>query len=94
MNEERIALSGLERERLKVLHEVEVGHLKQVEAAERLGLSPRQVRRLERRVKAEGDRGLVHRRRGRPSNRKIPAGVFVLIYRFRYFHDPVTKYIR
>jgi len=70
--EERIALNTKERERLKVLHEVEQGHLSQVEGSRRLGLSARQVRRLERRVKAEGDRGLAHRLRGRPSNRKLP----------------------
>ncbi len=33
MGPERIELSTKERERLKVLHEVEQGHLKQVEAA-------------------------------------------------------------
>jgi transposase len=75
MGEERIELRQRDRDRLKVLHEVERGHLKQVEAAQRLGLSPRQVRRLERRVEAEGDGGLVHRLRGRPSNRKIPTAV-------------------
>ncbi len=69
--EERIALSGRERERLKVVHEIRQGHLKQVEASRRLRLSVRQVRRLQRRVEAEGDRGLVHRLRGRPSNRRI-----------------------
>jgi winged helix-turn helix protein len=72
--EERIALSGRERERLKVLHEIGEGYLSQMEASRRLGLSTRQVRRLEGRVKAEGDRGLVHRLRGRPSNRKIREG--------------------
>jgi len=45
MEPERIAWSSRERERLKVLHEVEEGHLKQVEAARRLRLSDRQVRR-------------------------------------------------
>ena len=35
------------------------------------GLSPRQMRRLMKRVEAEGDRGIVHRRRGKPSNRRI-----------------------
>jgi hypothetical protein len=70
--EERIALNAKERERLKVLHEVKQGHWSQVEGSRRLGLSARQVRRLERRVKAEGDGGLVHQLRGRPSNRKIP----------------------
>ncbi len=71
MGEERIELSARERERLKLLHEIQQGHLSQVEASGRLRLSTRQVRRLERRVEAEGDHGVVHRLRGRPSNRKI-----------------------
>ncbi len=74
MGEERIELSAKERERLKVLYRVQEGQLKQVEAAWRLRLSVRQVRRLERRVEAEGDRGLVHRLRGRASNRRIAPG--------------------
>ena len=73
MKEERIALSAKERERLKVLHEVERGHLRQIDAAGRLRLSDRQVRRLLERVGKVGDRGLVHGLRGRPSNRKISA---------------------
>ena len=75
MKEERIGLNQKERERLRVLHEVEGKHLRQREAAERLGVSLRHVGRLLRRVRAEGDRGLVHRLRGRPSNRKIPSAV-------------------
>jgi hypothetical protein len=75
MGPERIELSQRERDRLKVLHEVEEGHLMQVEAAQRLHLSDRHVRRLLVRVRREGDRGVVHRLRGRPSNRKIPAAV-------------------
>ena len=73
MREERIELSQRERERLKVLHEMERGHLRQREAAGRLRLSARQVRRLLRRVKREGDGGRIHRLRGRPSHRKIAA---------------------
>lgn len=71
MGEERIGLSQRERDRLKVVHAIKEGHLKQTEAAQRLGLSTRQVRRLQARVRAEGDGGVVHRLRGRPSNRKI-----------------------
>jgi len=67
-----MALSQRERERLKVLHQVEQRQLTQREAAERVDLSDRQVRRLLVRVRQEGDRGVVHRLRGRPSNRKIP----------------------
>jgi hypothetical protein len=75
MEEERIELSARERERLKVLHEVEQGHLRQIDAAHRLRLSDRQVRRLLGRLRTVGDGGLVHRLRGRPSNRKIPEGI-------------------
>jgi len=38
--------------------------LSEEEAAGRLGLSVRQVRRLKRRVKEEGPRGVIHRSRG------------------------------
>jgi len=72
MEPERIELSARERERLKVLHELEQGHLKQIEAARRLRLTDRHVRRLQVRLREEGDRGLVHRLRRRCSNRKIP----------------------
>jgi hypothetical protein len=64
MAPERIALSQRERDRLNALHEVERGHWRQVEAAERLRLSDRQVPRLLVRVHAEGDRGVIHRLRG------------------------------
>ena len=60
MPEERMNMSPRVSDRLKVVHAVEEGHLKQIEAAQRLRLSARQVRRLQRRVRTEGDRGLVH----------------------------------
>ena len=43
----------------------------QREAAEELGLSPRWVRKLLARLRAEGDGGSLHRLRGRGSNRKL-----------------------
>lgn len=73
METERIALSQRERDRLRVLHEVEQGHLTQVEAAARVKLSDRQVRRLLLRVREQGDRAVIHGLRGRPSNRKLAA---------------------
>jgi Helix-turn-helix domain len=79
--EERIQMGQRERDRLKVMHAVEEGHLKQREGGERLRLSTRQVRRLQARVRAEGDRGIVHRLRGRPSNRKIPTAIAERILR-------------
>lgn len=61
-----LVLSTRERDRLKVLHEVKKKHLTQRAAAAQLGISDRWVRKLLLRVKREGDRGVVHRLRGRP----------------------------
>jgi hypothetical protein len=74
MEPERIGWNAKERERLKVLQQVEEGQLKQIEAAHRLRIADRQVRRLQARLRHEGDRGIVHRLRGRRSNRKIAEG--------------------
>ncbi len=73
METERIALSQRERDRLKVLHEVQEKHLSQVAAAERLKVSDRQVRRMLLRIREHRDGALVHGLRGRPSNRKLAA---------------------
>ena len=67
-----LRMSGKERDRLKVMAALRERRLRQVEAARRLGLSVRQVRRILARYRAEGDAGLVHRARGRPSNRRLP----------------------
>jgi transposase len=68
-------MSGKERDRLKVMAALSEGRLKQGKAAALLGLSTRQVRRILRRYKRQGDAGLVHRSRGRRSNRKTPQPV-------------------
>src|SRR5271167_5042127 len=75
MTEERISMNQSERERLKVLQQIAQGHWTQGEGARRLQRSSRQVRRIQRRVAAEGDGGVIHRLRGRRSNRKIPEKV-------------------
>ena len=71
METERIALSQRDRDRLRVLHEVKQKHLTQIEAAERLKVTDRQVRRLLAALKKRGDGAVVHGLRGRPSNRKL-----------------------
>jgi transposase len=70
--QETLAMSAKERDRLKVLHEVKRGHLTQRGAAQQLGVTDRWVRKLLVRVKEEGDGGIVHRLRGRESNRRLP----------------------
>jgi transposase len=54
-----------------VLRAVCEGRLLQADAAERLGLSVRLVKRLARGWRAEGAKALVSKRRGRPSTRRI-----------------------
>jgi transposase len=66
---EIVGLSKTERDRLVVLRQVKEGKLTQAAGAQQLKLSARWVRKLVKRLRAEGDRGLAHRLRGRPSNR-------------------------
>jgi transposase len=70
---DRIEMSQRERDRLKVLHGVQQGQFTQAKAAQLLGLTVRQVRRLRERLDELGDGGLVHRLRGKPSNRQLDA---------------------
>jgi len=71
MSEEYITLSWQEVRRLKILHRVIEGEVTQVKASEILGITDRQVRNIIQRLKAEGDKGIVHRNRGRASPHRI-----------------------
>lgn len=69
---ETLRMSRKERTRLLELGVVARGDQTLAAAARRLGLSYRQAKRIWRRFRREGEAGLVHRSRGRPSNRKKP----------------------
>lgn len=73
--EKRIEMSGREIERLTVLERIKEGVVSQRQGAAVLGLTDRQVRRLMRRYEREGAAGLISRRRGKPSNRRIAEAV-------------------
>lgn len=64
-------MSAKERRRLEVLGRVKRREIKVVQAADLMGLSVRQARRLWKRFNASGDRGLMHALRGRVSNRRL-----------------------
>lgn len=68
----RTALSAREVERAGVLRRVKEGKLKLVSAAQLLGISPRQAKRLWKRYQEQGIQGLQHRAAGRRSNRAQP----------------------
>jgi len=85
--EGHLLMSDKERRRKTVFDGVKAGRLTIREAAEVLGLSYRQARRSYKRFSKEGDAGLVHRSRGRCSNRRLPLGLrrrVVARYRQRY----------
>ena|SRR6185503_6649992 len=71
--EGHLLMSQRERERLKLFERVKRDEMSLSETAEICGLSYRQTRRLFKRYREDGDRGLVHQGRGRPSNRAHPA---------------------
>ena len=76
-----------ELKRLHVIEKVLEGIVKQVEAAEILSLSGRQIRRIVKRIRSEGSRGIIHRSRGRPSNRGISQRIkerVIHLYRSQY----------
>src|SRR6266699_1277810 len=81
METERIALSQRERDRLRVLHEVKQKQITQVEAAKRLKISDRHIRRLLWRLGEHGDRAVIHGLRGRRSNRRLAARLELKILR-------------
>jgi len=68
---DKIIMSVKELKRYVVIQQVLEGKVSQVEAAGVLELSDRQIRRVVKRVGIEGEYGLVHRSRGRLSNRAI-----------------------
>ena len=71
---ETLAMSCKERRRLEVLSRVTGRELSLSKAAELLGISYRQAKRALARYREQGDAGLVHRLRGRASNRHVQPG--------------------
>lgn len=69
---ERIAMSQSERDDLHWLKRVEAGSMTQREAAVKMGVTTRWVRKLVKRMKKQGDAVVVHGLRGHTSNRKLP----------------------
>src|ERR1700676_63537 len=84
---DRVEMSQRERDRLRVLQDVEEGRFTQAKAAQLLKLTVRQVRRLQLLWRKKGAAALVHRLRGKPSNRRHDAVLkkkVLQAYRRRY----------
>jgi hypothetical protein len=64
-------MSRKERDRLKIIEQVDRGQMTQAHAGELLNLSERQIRRVLRQWRRQGDGGLVHGSRGRAAPNQI-----------------------
>lgn len=73
MSKEIISMSLKELDRLQIIRDSVSRQITQEQAADRIGISTRQVKRLVQRYRVEGPQGLVSRRRGqRPNNAFTP----------------------
>ena len=79
--EDIIGMSLRELRRLQVVHGALEGRFTQKAAAGLIGVSERQFRRMVRSVRENGDGGIVHGGRGRPSNRRFPEAVMERVLR-------------
>ncbi|PKL51782.1 MAG: hypothetical protein CVV37_04735 [Nitrospira bacterium HGW-Nitrospira-1] len=70
-----------------VLRKVLDGEIRQVDAAGMLAMSTRQIRRIVKRIRDEGDEVVIHKLRGEESNRKTASKVkdkIIRLYRKKY----------
>lgn len=87
--DERVNMSDDDIDRLREIRNVLNGKLTWSEAAEILNISNRQIGRLCERVRLDGNRGVVHRLCGRPSNHRLDEEV--LGQALSALHNPLWK---
>lgn len=86
--EDVIRMSSKELRRLAIINKVIDRSMTALKASEVLELSYRQTKRLVRRVRIDKERGIIHRLRGRPGNRRISAsirGKVIELYERKYW---------
>lgn len=77
-----------ELKRLHVINKVLEKQISQVTASEVLNLSTRQIRRVVKRVKSEGEQGIIHKARECRSNRALPNKIkqkVLMLYEKKYY---------
>src|SRR5450759_697285 len=75
MEEGQLLMTQADRDRLVTLKKAKKTLITQRAAAEELGLSTRQVKRLLYALKKRGDKAVIHGLRGKPSNRRIDEAI-------------------
>lgn len=82
-----LTMSRKEVDRLQIIVQIESKLLTLEEGSELLGISPRQTYRLLRKLKEEGTKGIIHKLRGKRSNRGYPEAIkkeVIEIYKANY----------
>ena len=87
-NPDRIEMSQRERDLLWIMHPVLRGERTQAQAADLLGITARQVRRIQRELEARGDRAAVNGLEGRPPNHRPDHGLERPVPRAYRGHHP------
>jgi hypothetical protein len=84
-----VVMSSEEFTRLRVIQDLNARRIKPGHAAQLLGVTTRQIRRLRRRFGDQGAGGLSSRQRGKPSNRRTPPQVRDEVIRLirTHYHD-------
>src|SRR6267154_174495 len=75
MRQETFTLSQKELQRVSVINACIRGDMACARAAALLCLSVRQIKRLKKRMREDGEAALAHANRGRPSHRRLPSAV-------------------
>src|SRR5512143_2005592 len=75
MEGEKILMSQRQLQRLAVMGLVEAGKITLKEGAEKIGMSYRQAKRIRKKVREKGARGLIHGNTGKPSNHRMKEGI-------------------
>ncbi len=82
-----LTMSRKEVERLKIINQIETKVLTVEEGADLMGISSRQTYRVLKKIKEEGSAGIIHKLRGRKSNRGYPGELkdkVIEIYKAHY----------
>lgn len=82
-----LTMSQKEVDRIRIVSQIESNKLTVEEGSELLGISQRQAYRVMKRIKEEGAKGVIHKLRGRESNRGYPGELkskIIEIYRRSY----------
>jgi len=82
-----LIMSQKEADRLKIISQIESKAMSVEQGSELIGISPRQTYRVLKRIKQEGTKGIIHKLRGKKSNRGYPEELkkkVIEIYRADY----------